>query len=359
MQGLESNRFEQTLVAGELSEGEAELPDARALKPRYCRELARRVSPQKDRRAYLELRGIIAELKPHIVHTHQAKAGLLARLAAKHEAGPKLVHTYHGHTFQGYWNPIFGRLVRGLERRLGMMSDALIAQSESQREELRQHLGARVADRIRIIKPGVNFDLFEGTRVGTRSSETISIGFVGRLATVKNVPDFLATLKQLQDHHSLSFKAKIIGDGAASLRERLEEQARALGVAEKIEWKGNCKDMAKTYRELDVVVMTSRNEGTPLAAIEALYCGCRFLSYDVGGIRDTVGDLSGVTLVPPRDFKQLAEALVKVVAKGGPCVDLELENLQRELSQRFGSARLTAEIAELYEDITRASPTRS
>src|SRR5207248_1360267 len=96
----------------------------------YVPTLRRPVHPVRDRRAMKELRSVITEFRPDVVHTHTAKAGALGRLAAKSAGVGAIVHTYHGHIFEGYFPAPLSRMYLAIERRLAAQSTSLVAVSE-------------------------------------------------------------------------------------------------------------------------------------------------------------------------------------------------------------------------------------
>jgi len=291
--GLDKERFETVLVCGALGRGEADMSDyARSLGvvPRYISGLGRDLSLFGDLAAFLNLFRLIAGEQPDIIHTHTAKAGALARSAAvlhnffrPARRKIKLVHTFHGHVFNGYFNPFISRFFLLVEKILARFTDCIVTVSPALKDDL---VARRVcaAQKISVIPLG--FDLERLLRVQLPQGRAVNIGIIGRLEPVKNHHLFLEAAAILAARRP-DLKFKVIGGG--TLGDELMEYARLLGVAEKIEFTGWQRGLAAVYSGLDIIALTSVNEGTPVSLIEAMACGRPVVATDVGGVPDLLG----------------------------------------------------------------------
>jgi len=318
--------------------------------------LVRAFRPVQDARAFCSARGLIAtpQPPPDILHTHMAKAGALGRLAALSiRPRPVLVHTYHGHVLSGYFPSWQERAFLEAERTLARCTDALVAVSGRIRDEL-VDLGVGKAERWHVIVPGIELSSFlavpppEVPRaepgplrclVGLDAKVPL-VGVVGRLAPVKDHATLLRAFVEVNGAHLV-----LVGDG--ELRSALEADARRLGLADRVHFAGWVSDVPAVLADLDVVALSSRNEGTPLALMEAAAAARPVVATAVGGVPDVVEDGRTGLLVPPGSPHLLAGALRLILNQ--PERQVELGNAARARArQRFGAERMVAETAALY-----------
>jgi glycosyltransferase involved in cell wall biosynthesis len=317
--GLRAKGYTTRLVVGTEAPHEGNLLDLAIEKGVACEVMAslgREIQPLSDFRALLGLYRMMREWKPRVVHTHAAKAGLLGRLAARLAGVPVVVHTYHGHVLRGYFGPLKTWIFRGLERLMGHLSDALIAVSPAVKQDL-VSLGVAADHRIRVVPLGLELEglarpLPRGRlRAGARIPEEAPlIGVVGRLVPIKDVTTFLRAA-DLVRQSTPEARFALVGDGQE--RALLENECARLGVAEAVSFHGWRRDMYAVYGDLDVVVNSSRNEGTPVSLIEALAAGKAVVATRVGGTPDVLGDGAYGLLVPPGDPEALAAAILQTL----------------------------------------------
>jgi glycosyltransferase involved in cell wall biosynthesis len=345
MARLPGERFSQILITGTADPSEGEglipVPGQRILVP----GLRRNVSPVLDRRAFRALVARLRELRPSVVHTHQAKAGWIGRMAAAAAGVPAIVHTYHGHTFRGYFRWPWSSVFLMLERRAARRSSALIVQAAAQADDVEKFLGAEARAKIRVIAPGV-----EMPRIAERrppGEGRVRVVVPARLEPIKDPSLALRVAARLPQ----SFEVHLFGDG--SLRAEITRQAGAAprtGAA--VFLHPNEPDREALYRTADVTLLTSREEGTPLALIESQALGVPVVAPDVGAIRSVVAPGGG--LVVAREEGALAEAVVAAARSG---ISEEAVSWVRE---RFDAGRMVREVAALYEDLMacarKASP---
>ncbi|MCY7410864.1 MAG: glycosyltransferase, partial [Chitinophagales bacterium] len=217
--------FETLLVAGMIDESEASsefVLHEMDLHPVYIPEMYREINLVRDTQAYFKLKKIIRDFKPHIVHTHAAKAGALGRMAADACKVQVIIHTFHGHVFHSYFSPLKTNAFINIERRLAKKSSKIIAISESQKKELSEVYKICEPEKIEIVPLGFDLRKFSEHRNAKRKKfrthyliddDEIVISIVGRLVPVKNHALFLRSIKNILEGTSKKIRAFIIGDG--------------------------------------------------------------------------------------------------------------------------------------------------
>jgi len=318
----------------------------------------REIAPWRDLVSLAKLYQLMRRERPHIVHTHLAKAGIVARVAARLAQVPLVVHSSHGTVFQGYFSPGKSRFFLLLERLGGRLSTRVIASSEGLRDDL-VRLRVAPAERIEVIPYGFEFhDLATQPRhSGTfRDSQGIPhdvplIGTVGRLVPIKNIPLLLEAVA-LARKQGGDFRLVIVGGG--ELRDELEERARELGLGEVAVFAGWQTSLVEVYADLDLLVLSSNNEGTPISLIEAMAAGCPVVATRVGGVADLVTD--GVTgrVVPAGDPAQLSEAILAVFREPG-VTQRAAELAQQHVLERHEGRARNADVARLYNELLVAA----
>lgn len=269
---------------------------------RHIPELQREINPIKDLMAFLRVLKVMIEEKPNIVHTHTAKAGTIGRAAGavyKLLTGKRvaLVHTFHGSVLEGYFGPIQSKLYELIERCMALMTDTVIAISPTQKDDLVKKYKIAASRKIQIINLGFDLSPFlesNGRKQGdfrkrwSLGEKSILVGIVGRLVPIKNHHMFLDAAKIfIERHGNVDVRFLIVGDG--ELRTELEKYTMDLGIGDKVLFCGWENDIPKLYADLDILAMTSINEGTPVSIIEAMASLVPVISTDVGGIKDLLG----------------------------------------------------------------------
>lgn len=320
---LDPTRFESQLVAGVEAENEGnmlELMGDRGVKPVVVASLGREISPANDLKTLGEIRRLMRRFRPHVVHTHTAKAGSVGRLAARLSRVPVIVHTFHGNVFRGYFSPRKTQLFIAIEKFLARFTDRIIVLSEQQKQEI-LNLGIGREEQYQVIPLGLDLSPFlkaHELRGQLRQELSIAedtplIGIVARLVPIKAIHFFLqAAAGVLQKHPNAVFL--VVGDG--ELRAELEAQAKELGITNSVCFLGFRSDLPRIYADLDCSVLCSLNEGLPVAVIEALASSRPVVATDVGSVRNLIGEAedgpAGV-LVPAEDVKGLTRGIIKVL----------------------------------------------
>jgi glycosyltransferase involved in cell wall biosynthesis len=356
--GLDSSRYEQLLVSGQASPGEGSmLPYAfeHGVCPYVIPEMVTAFSlTARDVKALATLWSVMRYYQPHIVHTHTAKAGFLGRLAARMAGVPIVVHTFHGHVLRGYYRPAKSLLLRRLEQSLAWASDRLVTVSEKVKREL---IAFGVADDEKISVIPLGFDLEPFLNCCTErgcfrselglTRENKLIGIIGRMFPIKNHHLFLdCAARVLVEEPTARFV--IVGDGV--LRQALEQQARELGIADRVVFTGWRTDLPRIYADLDLLIVSSDNEGTPVSAIEAMASGCPVVATRVGGLPDLITDYQTGRLVAPQSADLLASATIEMLRR--PALAQEIVRNARECARRrFAMKRLIDDVERLYDDL--------
>jgi glycosyltransferase involved in cell wall biosynthesis len=298
--------YETLLVGGPEEKGEDSslyIPEGLGLKPRVLNQFQREINLKADYAAYKEMKKIIREFKPDIVHTHASKAGAIGRLAAIHCKVPIIIHTFHGHVFHSYFGKFKTNFYKIIERYLAKHSTAIIAISNKQKQELSEVFNIAPKDKIHVIPLGFDLNRFTLNKKQNRKEfrekyhlkdDQIAIGIIGRLAPIKNHGLFIEALAYLKQNGITNFKAFIIGDG--EIRDSIIEACKLNNIT----WSNNPKNVADVIftswitniewalHGLDLVTLTSLNEGTPVSIIEAQAAGKFVISTNVGGIEDVL-----------------------------------------------------------------------
>ena len=362
--------FTTRLVHGALGEGEGDMryllaSSAGSAEVEYLPRLRRELSPANDYAAFARVSEILREFRPQIVHTHMAKAGAIGRAAAalyNRSAAPadraRVVHTYHGHVLEGYFSAPKTAFFVGVERLLARSTDRIVAISPAIRDELiGQHRIGR-ASQYRVVPLGFDLSAFapidDDARAAARGSLGIAasahvVSTVGRLTAIKQHHLFLETARLVANHDPAALFL-IAGDG--ELRAELERTARDFGLADRVRFLGWRRDLATIYGASDVFLLTSRNEGTPVALIESLAAGVPGVSTDVGGVRDVMsGDAGDIGYWAPYDDAAGLAAAVSTLLSDPQRRRAMGERGRASVVTRYGIDRLVDDVDALYREL--------
>ena len=311
--------------------------------------LRRPLDPAADQRAITDLTRLMRRYQPHVVHTHLAKAGALGRSAARRIGTRAIVHTFHGHVLEGYFASPSNAASVLAERGLARHTSALVAVSTSTRDELLA-LGIGRPERWHVVPLALDL-----AQVSERTVDPVEargwldvpagvpvVGIVGRLVPIKNHVLFIEAARRiLLERPDVVFA--IAGDG--ELRAMLESEAhRVLG--DRVRFLGWVSDLGLLYAALDVVVLTSLNEGTPVALIEAMAAGRPVVATDVGGVSEVVRDDARGSLVPSGDAEAVARAVLRILEAPGPAAEGDTD--PSDAVERYSADRIGEAMAELY-----------
>lgn len=317
-------------------------------------EMSRSLHWMRDRQALKAIGKIIDAYQPDIVHTHASKAGALGRLAAHRRKVPAIVHTFHGHVFHSYFGPVKTNLVKNTERYLSRLTDAVVAISDTQRDELVHIHKIAPAKKVHVVPLGFELDRFvqnqEAMRAQWRNKHglqegEVAIGIIGRLAPIKNHAFFLKIMQSLAQEHGTAFRAFVIGGG--ELEQGIRAQIAVLGLSDHVTMLGWEKQVEQPLAGLDVVVLTSDNEGTPVSLIEAQAAGRPVVTTDVGGVRDVIRDNGSGYIVGKGDVQDFTEKVKRLVEDANHRDQMGAVGRDWVL-ERYSHVRLAKDMAALY-----------
>ena len=323
--------------------------------------MQRSINPKNDRIAYNKIQKIIQDFKPDIVHTHASKAGALGRRAAFNAKIPQIYHTFHGHVFHSYFGSLKTNLYKNIERRLAKKCTNIIAISELQKKELSEIHQICPAEKIKVIPLGFDLTPFytntEAKRKEFRSKwnikeNEIAIGIVGRIVPIKDHVFFIHVIERVLKKTTKKIRVFIVGDG----EERVNIQA--LISKKKLSYSSNrtpalfqftswIKNVDEVNAGMDIICLTSKNEGTPVSLIEAQASGNPIVSTNVGGIENVISADETGYLSDVGDLEQFTINLLKLIENEG--VRNNMSNKGRERSSLYSFENLISNMKSLYD----------
>jgi glycosyltransferase involved in cell wall biosynthesis len=356
--GLRSLGWETLLAFGTVEPDEAEIDISQLDLPLVrIPSLVRSVRPAADLRAAAAIARLIRRHRPDVIHTHLSKAGLLGRSVAMLTSGAARVHTFHGTVFGNYFGEGASRAIVRAERFFGGRTQAVIALSPRQRQELLDH---RIADEqaIRIVPLGLPLERFAvaqsaEARAAARRRLAIpetafAIVAVGRIVPIKRldrmIDAFELVAARLPEAHLY-----LVGDGGA--RAALGAHVEQAGLHGRVKFVGWSADTPDWYAAADVVALTSEREGTPLALIEAAASARPVVATDVGGVADIVIDGETGFTVPYDDTTAFADRLARLALD--PVLRSKMGAAAPLRAATFSAERLVNDLDLLYRDTLR------
>ncbi len=358
-------KYDTLLVGGQQDETEADsdyILKELDIEPHRIPEMRREINPFLDYQAYLKIKGIIKKFKPDIVHTHASKAGALGRMAANQMKVPLIIHTFHGHVFDAYFSRLKSNVYVRIEQQLAAISDAVIALSGNQKNDIAFKYKICPQEKIQIVPLGFDLSRFQKDTVAKRlhfrtkykvKDDEIAIGIVGRLVPVKNHSLFIEAIEDLYKNSNRKIRAFIIGDGMT--RSHLEQMLYERGIPFSSDENDDAvvvftswvKDIDVVNAGLDIVALTSLNEGTPVSLIEAQAAGKPIVTTNVGGIANIVQHGKTALIADVNEKSDFINKLTAVV---------ENEQLRTSLSnnglnfvfENFHYSRLVKDMDQLY-----------
>ncbi|MBS4014263.1 MAG: glycosyltransferase [Bacteroidetes bacterium] len=365
-----STDFETLLVGGanDPTEKNSEfIVNNLGISPIKIPEMQRAISPLKDYQALQKLKKLIKEFKPDIVHTHASKAGALGRRAAIACKVPVIVHTFHGHVFDSYFSEWKASFYKRLERGLAAKSSGIIAISDIQKEDLSVKYKICPPEKVRVIPLGFDLSKFREDTDSKRfefrqkyqiSDDEIAIGIVGRLVPIKNHKMFLEAFNILKSKSNRKLRAFIIGDGEC--KEEIQEKSRELGLdfvngvetfkKAPVTFTSWLTDMDEVNAGMDIIALTSLNEGTPVSLIEAQASGKPIVSTNVGGIENVVMPGKTALLSCKNKPDEFADRLLELTDNDVLRKDFS-NNGWEFVKNKFHYTRLVKDMEEYYYEL--------
>ena len=382
MTGLDRDQFQQTLAAGRVQAGEDDMGPwlaSQGVAYQDLPSLGRSLNPPRDLAGLWGVFRLLCRVRPHVLATHTSKAGTLGRAALilyrpwarlRGWPVPRAVHTFHGHTFHGYFGPLASRLFLGIERFLARRATwRIVVISPRQHEEIHRVFGVGRPEQFRVVPLGIDLAPFADPGPGRAAfraelgagENEILVGAVGRVAPVKNYGLFWETAARLKEtrpglHARCRFL--LIGGGPPAQVTALAARARELGLGDKALLLGNRADPERFFPGLDALMVTSVNEGTPVAILEGGACALPVVATSVGGVPDLLGpSLAANPLGFTRherglsarsgDAAGLAAGLAHVLERPAEARQMGLD-LQAYVTRSHDKARLLADLSALY-----------
>jgi len=347
---LPENEFEQRVFAGDVSEDEADFVKLHGLDVDIFKlgSSGRGFNSLRDAAVLLDLSRKIREFRPDVVHSHTAKAGVLARLAVEISGvTPKRVHTYHGHLLTGYFSPLTLSAVLATEKLLAARTNRLVTVGVQVRDELlAKGVGRRsqysvIPPGLASVEPVARDDARRRLALG---ADEFVVLFMGRLTGIKRVDRLLAAVSLAQSRIS-NLRVIVAGDG--ELRASLAAQAESSELP--VQFLGWRSDVEVLLGAADCVVLTSDNEGTPVSLIQAAQAGVPVVSTNVGSVSEVV-EANSSGLLTGLDPKEIAEALVQLAHDGQLRARLGAAGKSADQG-RFSYQRLANDHADLYREL--------
>lgn len=321
--------------------------------------LGRAIRAGDDARALARLVGELRRFRPHIVHTHTAKAGALGRIAAALSGAPVIVHTFHGHVFEGYFHPAIARVFVAIERGLAHLTDGIVTLSASQQSDIVSRYAIVPRLRSYIIPLGFDLDRFARAaewkgqfrrEIGVGDAPLVTA--VGRLTRIKDHPLLLKAMALVNGDAHLC----VVGGGEEEAA--LRRVASDLGLGQRTHFVGFRADLERVLADTDVVALTSQNEGTPVALIEALAAGCSVVATSVGGVSDVLEHGRWGRLVSDRTATSIAAALGRSLHEHRSRPPTSIDAARCYVLDKYGIDRLVLDHVRLYEELLERSGAR-
>lgn len=335
------------------------------IQPMVLPEMKRAINPIQDYVAYKKIKEVIRDFKPDIVHTHASKPGALGRWAAHKMDVPVIIHTFHGHVFHSYFSSAKTTFYKNLERKLASVSTKIIAISEKQKYEISTEHGICAPEKIEVIPLGFDLQRFQDNIEEKRAvfreefkleDADVAIAIVGRLVPIKNHGLFIRALKYTKERTQKRIKAFIVGDGES--RTEIEDICSSLDLSFSSDSEDNVdvyftswvKNVDFVNAGVDIVALTSKNEGTPVSLIEAQASNKAIVSTDVGGIENVVIPGETALLSKSDDEQSFKDNLLEMVNNDQKRLEFG-EKGWEFVKHKFHYERLAKDITQLYDSL--------
>ena len=359
---LPKEKYTIELVGGGINEGDlnmAEVLSEEGIKVYKIDSMKREISFKDDIVSVVKLYKLIHKIKPDIVFTHTAKAGAVGRFAAKLTGVPVILHTFHGHTFEHYFLPLKTSFYIFVERILARMSTRIIAISPSQVHDLAEKYNIAPPNKFRMIPIAVDISRFQNIKRDKSYSKSVGIpedsfiiGMIARLVPIKNIPLIFKVMHIL---HTSGHKVHLllVGDGEPEYHQYLETMCRDMGLKDYVHFTGWDLDVEHIYASMDLFVLTSLNEGTPVTILEAMAANIPVVSTDVGGVKDILLDNRNGLLCKSNDEKDMAEKILKIMNDKDLRTKV-VKNGAEFVEQYYDYTRMVSNIDQLYTELINA-----
>lgn len=353
--------YETMLIGGRATSSEQDatyILESQGVEFEKLGSMSRSIRFFSDLRTFFALIKLIKRYKPTIVHTHASKAGALGRIAAKMMGVPIIVHTYHGHVFQGYFNPIVTKLVILLERFLGRISTNIITISPEQQQDIVYKFNVVPLEKTSIIPLGFDLKRFEESNSKRNELRTVdgipdeqcAVAIVGRLAPIKNHRLFIDAAALVLRQYPNEFIFYVVGDGELKTEIKSYIENTYPLFNKNIVFTSWIADMTTLYPAMDIVCLTSLNEGTPVSLIEAQASGIPVISTNVGGVKDIVQANETGIIMEGNSEEELAKHLIELHLNKSLRMKMS-QNARNFVKEKFTYQRLVDDMDSLYKTL--------
>jgi glycosyltransferase involved in cell wall biosynthesis len=320
--------------------------------------MSRSIRIFNDLKTFYILLKLIRSFKPDIVHTHASKAGVLGRIAAKTMGVQVIVHTYHGHVFHGYFNPTITKLIVFIERILGKITTKIITISTAQQQDIVTTFRIAPENKTAVIPLGFDLTRFEKSaenrmelrkKMNLKAHQT-AVAIVGRIAPIKNHRLFIDAAAKAYKKHPEEFIFYVVGDG--ELRDDLTNYISTTypWLNSSVIFTSWIADMTTFYPAMDLVCLTSINEGTPVSLIEAQASGIPVLSTNVGGVKDVIHPNETGIILNEHSAEELSNHLIELHLNSELRIKMS-QNARNFVKERYTYYRLVDDIDGLYKTL--------
>jgi glycosyltransferase involved in cell wall biosynthesis len=357
---MPTNVYDTILIGGALDAEERskyEEIKARGINIRILGQMKRSLNPAQDFYAIIKMYLMMRREKPDIVCTHTAKAGTIGRISAILAGVPVVLHTFHGHVFEGYFGKFKANFFISVERILARLTDHVVAISPSQYNDLLYKYQITGAGKISMIRLGLELEKFLSvTHNGSLKkglglpADHIIIAHIGRLVPIKNNKMMLHVLSRLIEKIP-TIHLCIIGDGED--RKQLEELAQQIGISDRVHFLGWVADLERIYSGVDLVALTSRNEGTPMTLIEAMASSVPVVATNVGGVPDLLFANENGLLCGSNDAVDMADKIVNLLTNANLRTRIT-RSAKKFVAENYQYSRLINELDLLYRRLLSA-----
>ena len=340
---LEAIGTKSPIATGYVQNGEIEEPDLKKIKLSRIKHLGRKISPANDLKAMTELRRVILQIQPDVIHTHTFKAGFITRVQRskiEDKLGKKVkfIHTFHGHLFDDpQFNGFKAIIISGIEKSLSRKSDQLITVGNNVKRDLESR-GIKGKKKTISIPPAVvplqllsKKSALKKYRVTDKNR--VRVLWMARVTGVKNPHKVVSIAKKMPN---IDFYLAGGGDLLDTIKTNAPKNLKVLGWQE-----------AKNILLIaDIFLSTSENEGIPIAMIEAQLAGIPIVATDVGSVSEVVID-NKTGILCDRTEKQLIEGIRKI-AEDKKLRSILSKNARSKALKSFSSTKFAKSHREIY-----------
>ncbi len=353
--------YETLLIGGCATQSEQDasyILNDHGIQAKVLPSMSRSVRFFNDLKTFFILIKLIRTFKPDIVHTHASKAGVLGRIAAKTMGVRVIVHTYHGHVFHGYFNPTITKSILFIERILGKISTKIITISTAQQQDIVTKYRIVPSEKAVVIPLGFDLSRFEKSAINRTTlrkqmnltASKTAVAIVGRIAPIKNHRLFIDAAAATYKNYPEEFVFFVVGDG--ELRNELHEYISTTypWLCSSVIFTSWIADMTLFYPAMDVVCLTSINEGTPVSLIEAQASGIPVISTNVGGVKDVINPNESGIILNEHSAEELSKRLIELHLNSELRRKMS-QNARNFVKERYTYHRLVADVDGLYKTL--------